>query len=131
MMKTKKNSLMMLLASFLFLGCGSPAQEGLSTIDAEQLKKLNTDEVILLDVRTPAEWEQGRIKNAILINYRDSNFREQVAALDSEKPVIVYCAAGGRSTGASKVLQDAGFKTIYNYTGGFSDWKSKGEEIIK
>lgn len=117
---------------FLFLicfSCGSQNQSSIVDIDASRLKELVETDVILLDVRTPDEYEKGRIEGAVLIDYRSADFKQAILALDSEKPVVVYCAAGGRSTGASKILKGAGFAKIYNYTGGFSDWKKRGESI--
>ncbi len=121
----------MYLCTFLFLSCGSKGQELTKNVTAEELKELIKTEIVLIDVRTPNEFQNGRIAGAKLINYRDSNFAQEIQKLDKSTPVVVYCAAGGRSTGATKIFQDAGFKTIYNYTGGFSDWLKRGEPIEK
>ncbi|MEZ4900830.1 MAG: rhodanese-like domain-containing protein [Spirosomataceae bacterium] len=51
------------------------------------------------------------------MNFMDADFKQQVEKLDKNKPVFVYCAAGGRSTKASQILKEAGFKTIYNLQG--------------
>ena len=59
------------------------------------------------------------------------DLRSQVSKLNKSKPVVVYCAAGGRSAGAAKVLKGLNFEEIYNYTGGFNDWKSRGEDVEK
>ena len=51
--------------------------------------------------------------------------------LDKKKPVYVYCAVGGRSAKASKVLQESGFKTVYNLLGGFNGWTAAGLPSVK
>ena len=134
-MKVEKGSPIALyviyILSFLLLSCASSGQTTNKVIDAEELKELLKQEVMLIDVRTPNEFQTGRITGAKLINYRDSDFAEQIMKLDKDTPVAIYCAAGGRSTGAMKIFQDAGFKTVYNYTGGFSDWQRRGETIEK
>jgi phage shock protein E len=72
----------------------------------------------LLDVRTPDEWSQGKIGTSNCIDYNSGDFKTQIQKLDKQKPVFVYCAAGGRSAKASKILEEQGFKQIYNLTGG-------------
>ncbi|MCU0324812.1 MAG: rhodanese-like domain-containing protein [Spirosomaceae bacterium] len=72
----------------------------------------------LLDVRTPEEWANGKIASSKCVNFNDANFKKNLESLDKNKPVFVYCAAGGRSSKAKKVLQEAGFKEIYNLVGG-------------
>ncbi len=119
------------ILTFLLLSCGSKGQTTNKVVNAEELKELLKQEILLIDVRTPREYQQGRISGAKLINYRDSDFSQQILVLDKETPVAIYCAAGGRSTGAMKIFQDAGFQTVYNYTGGFSDWQRRGEIIEK
>lgn len=117
---------------YLLVACGSSSQtrdQTVESIDSEELKVLLSKGVRLLDVRTPQEYASGRIGGATLINYRDTNFKKKVATLEKETPLIVYCAAGGRSTQASKILMDLGFSKVYNYKGGFSEWRTKGEAV--
>jgi rhodanese-related sulfurtransferase len=86
-------------------------------------KKTNDPNVIVVDVRTPEEYAAGHIENARLINFYDTNWSEQMSQLDKNKPVIVYCAVGGRSGKAYATLQKLGFKSIYDMKGGFDAWK--------
>lgn len=125
----RKTKEMMLLLVLVLVSCTSEGQTEVKAIDADELKELNKEGVILLDVRTPGEVEKGKIARATVINFQDAGFKEEVSNLNTDSPIIVYCAAGGRSTKASDMLKDAGFTKIYNYKGGFNDWKSRGEEI--
>ena len=78
----------------------------------------------VVDVRTPEECTKGVIKNAININYRDRDFAEQAnGKLDKNKPVMLYCAAGGRSAKAANILKKQGFKEIYELKSGYGGWK--------
>ncbi|MBP6794972.1 MAG: rhodanese-like domain-containing protein [Saprospiraceae bacterium] len=105
-----------------------------SKIDATKLQLLKSEnkKIQLVDLRTPGEINKtGKIDGALSINYSAPDFESQVASLDKEKPVILYCAAGGRSAKAAGVLSKKGFKTVYDYTGGMSDWVSKGLKTVK
>lgn len=95
-------------------------------------KKLNSDNsAILLDVRTPEEYKNGHLQNATAINFFDADFKEKVNKLDKTKPVYVYCAAGGRSAKALKVLKESGFKAAYNMLGGLNSWQAAGLPLVK
>ena len=50
-------------------------------------------------------------------------FKEQVLKLNKNKPVVVFCHAGGRSAKASLMLDSLGFKEVYDLRGGYSSWK--------
>ncbi len=91
----------------------------------EQYK--NSTNAQLLDVRTPNEWAQGNISNATKCDFSNPNFKQNVAQLDKSKPVFVYCAAGGRSGKAAKILEELGFKKIFNLKGaGNADLQKAG-----
>lgn len=88
---------------------------------------LQEGNVQLIDVRTPKEFESGHLKGAKHHHIYDKNFREQVSYLDKEKPVYVYCKAGGRSQEAAEELKAMGFKKVYDLQGGISGWKGEIE----
>lgn len=94
---------------------------------SEFQQKLTTKtNAILLDVRTREEHANGHLKNCTLMDITDANFSANVAKLDKSKPVFVYCAAGGRSGKALKIMQEMGFKEVYNMVGGFTAWQASG-----
>ncbi|MCU0338250.1 MAG: rhodanese-like domain-containing protein [Spirosomaceae bacterium] len=106
---------------FVAISIASCAQSGATQhlVPQEFIAKLKaTKNAQLLDVRTPEEWNQGKIASSTCINYNSADFAQQVQKLDKNKPVFVYCAVGGRSTKATKILEQAGFKQIFNLTGG-------------
>ena len=76
---------------------------------------------IILDVRTPEEFESGRIPKSININIMDRTFLAQVAALDKSKPYFVYCRSGARSGQACAAMASQGFE-VYNLAGGIMRW---------
>lgn len=105
------------------------------------LKKLSNEDFIamqegsaglqVIDVRTPREVAQGMIPGAVHINIQDTDFLERMEQLDKSKPVVLYCAAGGRSARASKLIDNKGFTAIYDLTGGFSLWVAEGRPVEK
>ena len=115
-MLSKASILAFFLCLFSFVS--SKAQTTNLTPQEFITKVKTTQNAQLLDVRTPQEWQAGKITSSSCINVNDAAFKQQIEKLDKNKPVFVYCAAGGRSSKAAPILQQAGFKYIYNLTGG-------------
>ncbi|MDW8230455.1 MAG: rhodanese-like domain-containing protein [Saprospiraceae bacterium] len=101
--------------------------QGQSNLNVSQLESLLASDktVQLVDVRTPGEIQQtGKIAGAWEINYAASDFTEKIGRLDRKRPVVLYCASGGRSARAAAQLAQMGFAKVYNYTGGMYEWKT-------
>lgn len=93
-------------------------------LNQEQFKeKVIGKDVQLVDVRTPGEYNSGKIDDAINIDYMAADFKAKMAKLDKSKPVYIYCQAGGRSANAAKVLVEMGFKKVYDLKGGYGAYK--------
>lgn len=91
---------------------------------AEAKELLANDKTIkILDVRTPGEVSEGKIDASININIQDEDFKAQLEALPKEETYLVYCRSGGRSSRAMKIMNELGFKNVYNMKGGYSSWK--------
>ncbi|MBG9376577.1 thioredoxin [Panacibacter sp. DH6] len=125
-----KNIMSLLLAVMLF-SCSSNAQQGNKDVDATTFEKdIQKENVQVLDVRTPTEFADGHIKNAMLADWlNQAQFKERVQYLDKSKPVLVYCASGGRSSKASQWLADNGFTTVENLRGGITQWKIENKPV--
>lgn len=114
------------------VACTSTQAQDYSRIDNQKLEELmNNPELQLIDVRTPEEVAGGYIAGAQHIDIYDPKFIEKMSKLDKEKPVAVYCAAGGRSASAGKKLQELGFKEIYDLAGGYRGWAGAGKPTVK
>lgn len=81
--------------------------------------------LVVLDVRTAGEYAGGHLVGAINIDVTQPDFEKRIARLDTKKPVLVYCAVGGRSASATRILVNKGF-TVYDLTGGFQRWQREG-----
>lgn len=126
------------LLVFAFMACsqaqqGTPATGTYKTIPAKELQTLQATSATLtiIDVRTPGEVAQGKIKGARNINVNASDFSAQLEKLDKSKPVAVYCVAGVRSARAMDLMKRAGFTTIYNLEGGIKAWGAAGFPVVK
>ncbi len=94
-----------------------------------QKKVKETNDAVILDVRTPEEYSSGKIPNAINIDWNGSSFADEIAKLDASKTYFVYCKSGRRSNSASEFLVEKGFKNIIMLEGGISAWAEAGLEI--
>ncbi len=83
-------------------------------------------DLVILDVRTPGEFEAGHIKGAINIDFWGSLFEESVSLLNKKPIYLVYCTSGVRSGGAMKKMRKHGFTRVYNMTGGMFGWRAAG-----
>lgn len=87
------------------------------------LDGMPADDVTILDVRQPNEYQSGHIPGAKLIPL--PQLGERLNELDPQKPTVVYCAIGGRSRVAAQMLAGKGFDEVYNLTGGIRAWQSQ------
>lgn len=116
------------LSIFCLFSCAKPAGD----LDAEAFSKIlsESESSQLLDVRTPEEFSEGHIPNAVNIDWYEDDFIENAkASLDPKRQVMVYCRSGKRSAAAAAKLRENGFKT-YNLLGGFLSWKEAGKEVV-
>ncbi len=82
----------------------------------------------LIDIRTPREYEEFHIPGAVMIDYKNDNFKTEFEKLDKKIPVLIYCRSGGRSGRAMKKLEKMGFR-VYNLDKGIKKWRAKGMRI--
>ena len=108
------------------------ANDTFKSVDNDEFEHLLSDSnVVLLDVRTQSEFDEGHLKGAILIDVKTDSF--MMAARDrlpKEKIVAVYCRSGRRSVAAAERLAAEGYQVV-NLKGGILSWKQEGKEIVK
>lgn len=113
----------MTLLSMLF-GCSS-----VNNIDVETFAKAVADGSRVLDVRTPAEFEEGYIPGAVNVDWNGEKFESEVdAAFDAGGPLYIYCRSGRRSAAAAKTLSKAGYE-VFNLIGGYEAWTAAGQRV--
>jgi hydroxyacylglutathione hydrolase len=108
---------------------GLPVQ-GLAQVPVHDLPiLLPPRELQLLDVRTPREWDEGHLADARYLFLGD--LPEKLKQLKADKPVVVYCATGYRSSLAASLLQAHGFRKVQNVPGGYAAWTAAGFPVVK
>lgn len=101
------------------------AVEGIGVVAAKDYVAKH-DDAVIMDVRTPAEFEMSHITGAMNVNVQDEDFESMVAGLDKDKTYLVHCTRNpenGRSARALETLQSLGFKNVYSLEGGYIAWK--------
>jgi phage shock protein E len=86
--------------------------------------------IVVLDVRTPAEFAEGHLPNAINVDFESGSFEEELAGLDKSATYAVYCRSGNRSGQATAVMSKAGFENMYDLQGGVLDWQAAGGTLV-
>lgn len=81
----------------------------------------------ILDVRTPSEFAEGHIDNAVNVDWQGEDFVKNAEKFNKNKPIYVYCRSGKRSLKASEKLEELGFKNIYNLDGGYLKWNAESK----
>jgi rhodanese-related sulfurtransferase len=121
-----KKILILMFSLSSLLGCKSESKAMVQIVSVAEFKEgLSNNEVQLIDVRTPKEYNDGHIENARLIDFLSEYFKIKIQELDKEKPIYLYCRSGGRSGKASKVMEEFGFKEIVDLEGGYMAWSKK------
>lgn len=115
----------LVLACSLLASCteAEPGQDKLSAkAFAEKIK--TSDKPVVIDVRSTEEYEKGHLAAAKNYDWNGPDFDKQVATLDKNQTIMVYCLSGGRSASAAKKLRAIGFKQVYELDGGIMKWRA-------
>jgi len=98
-----------------------------TALEAEALinENIDNEHFIILDVRTPSEYNAGHIDGATNVNYNASDFVEKLNKLDKTDIYLLYCASGNRSSRALKKMKELGFTKIHHLKKGYSGWKRR------
>ncbi|MEB2774496.1 rhodanese-like domain-containing protein [Algoriphagus sp. D3-2-R+10] len=119
-----------ILVSTVFTQAQSSKVIALSVAEFEELAK-NKGAVRILDVRTPEEMAEGHLLGVTNVDYKNNNFKSEIAKLDKKRTYLLYCKTGVRSGDAASVMKAAGFTHIYSLDGGIEAWQEAGKPIEK
>ena len=111
-----KKLFFLLLFAMTLVGCQETREMPITEFSTEQLK----GDDLLVDVRTPAEYEQGHLQGAVNIDWMSPDFVKIWDTIDRGRKVYVYCQAGVRSARAAAVLDSLGYRVV-DLTGGYAE----------
>ena len=129
----------------LIYGCASPVKESPSNGTSTQIIRDITPEeafnliqenqgnadFTIIDVRTPEEFADGHIANAVLIDIKAADFQDRISQLDKSKTYLVYCHSGSRSRRAVDAMQELVFREVNNMLGGIVQWETEGFPVVE
>jgi phage shock protein E len=98
-------------------------------VDGQRGKQLVDQGAIVIDVRTPGEYAEGHVPNALLIDVSAATFAQQIGQLDPDQAYVVYCRSGNRSAVAITQMLAAGFTELYDM-GPLTAWAQAGYPVV-
>lgn len=126
----KKISALTIIATIILTGCSSESGAAMN-LDAAGFKaKTQEAGVVVLDVRTRGEFNDGHIANAINIDVESDTFLNEIAKLDKSKTYAVYCRSGRRSADAVAKMSNEQFVSLFNLNGGVINWSNAGYPLV-
>ncbi len=141
---TVRTGLILAGGALLFLAAGrgcvipqanTPQYQAIAATDAQALiqNHANDPNFGIIDVRTPAEFAAGHIAGAanICVTCTDPTFSDAIAALEKTRTYFVYCGSQHRSPMAITAMQQAGFTSLYELTGGLATWTAAGLPVVQ
>lgn len=105
----------------LFIAC-APNPNRVEVVGKETYLDLMEKQFQIIDVRTPTEYQEGHIDNALNVDFKSADFIKNIFKFDRNKTLLIYCRSGNRSGRASKIMDSLGFTKIYDLEGGFMNW---------
>ncbi|MEA2010585.1 MAG: rhodanese-like domain-containing protein, partial [Actinomycetota bacterium] len=104
---------LVLALSVLVTACSSDTTtqslELVSPAEAAQVIADDPAGLVVLDIRTPDEFAQARLSDALLVDFYEADFAAQLDTLDKDVPYVMYCNSGNRSSEAIKTMKELGF----------------------
>ncbi len=117
----------------LALAVATTWQVSAKDISQTQLQQImkNDKQLVILDVRTVEEFEQGHIPNAVNIPHKELEARLAELSGAKNTQVVIYCRSGRRAEVARQELEKSGFNQLDHLSGDFNEWSSNNLPIIK
>jgi sulfur-carrier protein adenylyltransferase/sulfurtransferase len=103
-------------------------KERIVELDAREAREL--EDAAWVDVREQDEWDEGHIPGAVHIPRGNLESRIEGIVPDRSRPIVIYCASGARSAFAAESLHALGYERPASLTGGYTDWKRNGYDIV-
>lgn len=117
---------------FGLVGCTQPVLKKIGVKEAQTLLGSNSGNLQIVDLRTPGEIAAtGALPGAEFIDFTAPSFQGKIKQLDKKRPVLLYCASGGRSAEAAEMLHQQKFIMVYEMSPGMNGWLAAGQQTSK
>ena len=128
--------LQLILIGLVLPSCSAQQDGAITALSAKEASALIENHrgdagFIILDIRTPGEYQSGHIKNAIMIDYYSKSFMDDIGRLERDKSYLVYCRSGNRSARSMDLFKKLQFKKIYHLSSGINSWYAAGLPVEK
>ena len=117
-------SFIVIVVLLVLSACGPSDQYKISRDEFDVA--IRDSSALLVDVRTPEEFETARIPGAVNYDIKSDDFEAQVEDLERSTPMYLYCRSGGRSDRAAQKLKELGFENVFDLEGGILGWTEEG-----
>jgi len=121
---------------FVLLTPAAQSEQQFATVTPREASALiakhrGDPDFVILDIRTPGEYQNGHIENSIMIDFYSKTFAEEVNRLDRGKTYLIHCRSGNRSTRSMALFEKLQFQKIYHLSAGINGWNSEGLPLVK
>ena len=109
----------------------SAYSSNVSDISQQELFEANSNNVVIVDVRTTEEFQQGHVPNAINVPLSNIIDNPDILTFSKEKPIVLYCRSGYRAGKAAEALQKYGYTNLRHLEGDMQGWSKAGLPVAK
>ncbi len=114
-------------------GSETMAETGIRLVDPGAASGLVADtgsNVVILDLRTPEEFNAGHIEGATMIDFYSPDFEDRLAELDRDAAYVIYCRSGNRSGQTREIMERLAFADVVDIDGGIQAWAKQGHPTV-
>jgi phage shock protein E len=113
-----------------FWACRTQVSQGVTELSLAQFDTLRKQSnVLVLDVRTWEEYNEGHIPDAENQDWYSDDFQARISKLDTARHIVLYCKSGARSNKAAAVMYQNNFKKVSVFPGGYDAWVEAGKPV--
>jgi len=128
--------LFILLFGFILPSCSAQHEQNITALSPKEASNLiekhkGDSDFVILDIRTPGEYQSGHLQNAVRVDFYSKSFADEIGRLDKEKSYLVYCRSGNRSARSMDLFKKLQFQKIYHLSSGINSWMSEGLPLVK
>lgn len=137
-MHLRSISVLAVIAALFFASCGSSTAEAqrpdhiraAAAGDASQIHANRPDDLVVLDVRTPQEFSEAHLEDAVMLDFYEADFGARLGELDRDVPYLLYCRSGNRSGQTAIIMEELGFSDVTEIEGGIDAWTQSGLPVV-